>query len=205
MTELELDSASYPPSVLASAPVGATRMRARLPGGGSAAAAPAGAGGQESSPILAAGPSGYVGTVKAAHRPRNLEEMAARVQLQDTAPWPEGTAVPVGTRGKWAHWTGAEWKRGRSPGYAPAADSVTGAAIGDEAAPVTGQAVVELEDGQQVSGTLPAEVASDPPTQELPVMPPPPWAVGTPAATPADTPGTQFPGDTGGTSEELSR
>lgn len=124
MTELglELDSASYPPSVLAGAPVSANRMRARIaqPAGGDAAAAvPAGtdAGRQASPPRLAVTPAGYGVTVRAADRPRNLQELAERVQLADTAPWPAGASIPMGARGKVAHWTGTEWRGGESPGY----------------------------------------------------------------------------------------
>lgn len=123
MTEPVIDQLSLPPAVLMAAPRSASRMRVRVPaGGGPAAAAPAGTddtGGQAPSLRLTAGPSGYTTAVKAADRPRNLEELAARVDLDDTAPWPAGAAVPIGTRGKRAHWTGTEWKGGDSPGYRP--------------------------------------------------------------------------------------
>ena len=117
MTDPGIDSASYPPSVLASAPVGSSRMRARPVSGGPAAATPA-AGGQPASLRLAAGPGGYTTAVKAADRPRNLTELAERVDLSDRAPWPVGASLPMGERGKRAHWTGTEWRGGESPGYA---------------------------------------------------------------------------------------
>lgn len=107
---------SYPPALLVGGPVSANRMRARVPAGGGT---PTG-GSQASPPRLAAGPAGYVGPVKAADRPRNLQELAQRVQLDDTAPWPAGAFLPMGARGKVAHWTGTEWRGGESPGYAPA-------------------------------------------------------------------------------------
>lgn len=142
---------------------------------------------------LTAGPDGYGTAVKAADRPRSLEELAQRVTLQDPAPFPAGTSLPIGTRGKRAHWTGTEWKTGESPGYtpepAPAGDDTTGAATGEVAAPVVDPAAPEdpgavvTADGVEHVGVLPADAA----------------------VTPAETPDAQFPGDGGDTAEELHR
>jgi hypothetical protein len=72
---------------------------------------------------VTAGAPGTFGDVElaAVDRPRNVTELAAAAQPVTPEPWPAGSFVPVGTRGKRAHWTGTEWKGGASPGYpAPA-------------------------------------------------------------------------------------
>jgi hypothetical protein len=83
--------------------------------------APVGAAGHQpqSSPRLVAQPGGYATALKPGQRPRNLQELAARVDPAGREPWPEGSGVPIGTSGKRAHWTGTEWRGGVSPGYAP--------------------------------------------------------------------------------------
>jgi len=116
---------------------------------------------------LTAGPDGYSPAVPAAERPKNLQELTQRVRPGPlaTAPWPASASVPIGVRGKRAHWTGTEWKGGASPGYQleqqPAEPIEEGAVLEGQS-----EAVVIAQDGQQVSGVL---------------EPPAPWSV------PADT------------------
>lgn len=85
------------------------------------AAGSPGPGPQPASLRLGAGPGGYTSPVKASERPRNLGELQQRVQPVDPAPWPQGASLPMGTRGRTAHWTGSAWASGVSPGYAPVA------------------------------------------------------------------------------------
>jgi hypothetical protein len=194
--DLELGMESYPPAVLGGGPVSAGRMRARVPAGGdSAAAAPAGT--DAGAVRLTAGPGGYGTAVKAADRPRNLEELTRRVNLQDPAPFPAGAFVPIGTRGKRAHWTGTEWKTGESPGYtpepAPAGDDTAGAASGDAAAPAVDPAPAqELEPPVQLTETPALDAPAEPAGGESM----------TTGNVPTDT---QFPGDGGDSAEELHR
>jgi hypothetical protein len=57
-------------------------------------------------------------------RPRNVTQLVGRVTPASPEPWPAGTWLPVGERGKRAHWTGTGWKGGASPGYAGAVATV---------------------------------------------------------------------------------
>jgi len=173
---------SYPPALLiGSARPG--RMRARLPGagGGDVHGTTTGAGGAAStSPLtVAAGaPGTYSPAVSAAERPRNLTELAQRVTPPGSAPWAAGQSIPLGQRGKRAHWTGTSWAGGESPGYAPAGDDAS-ARAGDDA---SGEV---LDD---VSGAADGDASSGPALE--------------PSSPPADT---QFPGDGGGSPEDLHR
>lgn len=165
MTDLEGLDQSYPPALLAAAPRSVNRMRVRgAPAGAVETGHRAGgadSGSQPASPRLAASPAGYTTPVKATDRPRNLAELAERVQLDDEAPWPHGASLPMGARGKVAHWTGENWKGGVSPGY-PA----RGAAAAVQApAPPAGPVQVPPVVGGEVSATGPATV-------QLPVVPP---------------------------------
>ena len=63
-------------------------------------------------------PGTYEPAVPAAQRPRNVTELQAHATPLTPEPWPAGAYVPVGERGKRAHWTGSSWKGGASPGYA---------------------------------------------------------------------------------------
>jgi hypothetical protein len=189
---MELGMESYPPALLVGGPVSASRMRARVPaGGGPAAAAPAGTGSQASSLRLAASPAGYSVTVRGADRPRNLQELAERVQLEDTNPWPAGASLPMGARGKVAHWTGTEWRGGASPGYTPQQPALPVSETDQPGDPGT----VVTADGVEHTGVLPTSAAVEPPVQ----------LTETPADTAFDTPDVQFPGDGADSPEELHR
>jgi hypothetical protein len=77
-------------------------------------------------------PGSYSPAVKASERPRNVTELVQRAVPNGRAPWDAGQYVPVGTSGKRAHWTGAEWRGGESPGYAPADVQFPGVDDGSE-------------------------------------------------------------------------
>jgi hypothetical protein len=63
-------------------------------------------------------PGAYEPPVTPGDRPRNITELAARATPLTPEPWPAGAYIPVGERGKRAHWTGSSWKLKESPGYA---------------------------------------------------------------------------------------
>lgn len=115
---------SYPPHLLrlpGSAP--GSPARGVLEGGQPLQqAAPSQAAGQPDAPpvlLASAGEPGvYEPVVSPQDRPRNITELDARVTPATPEPWPAGAYVPVGIRGKRAHWTGSSWKLGASPGYA---------------------------------------------------------------------------------------
>jgi hypothetical protein len=113
---------SYPPHLLrlpGSAP--GSPARGVLEGGQPAPVTVAVGGQRDAPPVLLATP-GEPGTyeppVSPGDRPRNVTELGARVTVATPEPWPAGAYVPVGERGKRAHWTGSSWKGGVSPGYA---------------------------------------------------------------------------------------
>lgn len=115
---------SYPPELWESAPaappvVGAAR-RSASEGDGTAETV------SRVLTVSAGTPGGYEPEVAAVDRPRNLDELREQTRLDDPAPWPVGSFVPVGVKGKRAHWTGDDWAGGISPGYAaPVAPEVT--------------------------------------------------------------------------------
>lgn len=161
---------SIPPALLA----GRARPAAAVPAGGDlAAAAPTGAGQQPPSPRLLAGPGGYSTPLKASQRPRNLQELTARADPQERAPWPEGASVPIGTSGKRAHWTGTEWRGGESPGY-PAPQELPA-----ESQDQKPRGAENLRQEQPQTEESPAESG---PGRHAAPLPPPPYR-------------TQFPGD----------
>lgn len=126
---------SYPPELweTPAAPVGAAR---------SAASDPA-----ATFTVAAGEPGSYGDDVKATDRPRNITDLDERATPADPAPWAAGQYVPVGERGKRAHWTGSSWKTGESPGYP---DTVpAGTVEGDEAA------APQSPDLQEEAGTVP--------------------------------------------------
>ena len=132
--------ASYPPELweTPAAPVGA-------------ASAPAAAGSPAATfTVVAGAPGSYGDDVKAADRPRNITDLDERATPADRAPWAAGQYVPVGERGKRAHWTGAAWKSGESPGYPAPGTVPAGTVEGDEA--VGPQSPV---DQQEEAGTVP--------------------------------------------------
>lgn len=117
MTDPGYYEQSYPPFLWAAPPVTAPpRESADRP----LSAAAAGGTGGAPSPALtvtAGSPGAYSPPVAPGDRPRNLGEMRDRATPADTAPWPEGAYVQMGESGRRAHWTGAEWRGGESPGY----------------------------------------------------------------------------------------
>jgi hypothetical protein len=78
-------------------------------------------------PLLLAAP-GQPGTyepeVPPAERPRNIGELRERVRVVTPEPWPAGARLPLSKIGRYAHWTGTDWKLNESPGY-PAGETVT--------------------------------------------------------------------------------
>jgi hypothetical protein len=149
MTDPGYYDQSIPPALLvgragrASAPA---PRRASAPAGGSALQ-------------LSARPGGYSPSVPAAGRPKNLQELQ-RVTADPQEPWAAGTSVPIGVRGKRAHWTGEAWKLGLSPGYAlePAPDQLEAdAALQEPAAALEG-----------ATQEQPAAVLEDPPVADAP-------------------------------------
>jgi hypothetical protein len=63
-------------------------------------------------------PGTYEPPVTPGERPRTIAELQARVTPVSPQPWPADAYLPMGERGKRAHWTGSSWKGGVSPGYA---------------------------------------------------------------------------------------
>lgn len=140
---------------------------------------------------LTAGPEGYAPAVKAPERPRNLQELQERVEPLSREPWAVGASVPIGVRGKMAHWTGTEWKTGRSPGYQLEEAQVDQL----EGAPALEDAAAALE-GQQPAEPV-AAVLEDPPVADAPWNAPAATQTGTGDAVPtaAESPAPAFPGD----------
>jgi len=65
-------------------------------------------------------PGTYSPALTAAARPRNVTELREYVTPALASPWAPGDYVPVGERGKRAHWTGEDWRLGEAPGTVPA-------------------------------------------------------------------------------------
>ena len=96
---------SYPPELweTPAAPVAAARASA-------AAEFPA-----TTLQVVAGAPGHYVPELRAAERPTNVTELRERARPVHPAPWAPGQYVPVGERGKRAHWDGADWRGGEAP------------------------------------------------------------------------------------------
>lgn len=126
--ELEAGMQSYPVSLMRSG--SRTRMT-----GSRTRSTPAVEDSVQPLTATAGAPGAYSPELAAADRPTNLEQLTSRVQLEDRAPWSAGAYIPVGVRGKRAHWSGTAWKGGESPGYGEPAlpEPVTVAAAADDA------------------------------------------------------------------------
>lgn len=123
---------SYPPYLLRlpdSKPGSPARGRQqeRQDGGQPAALADPTGGRQESPPLLLAvpgQPGSYEPSVSPEDRPDTIGEMDARVRPPTPEPWPAGTWVPMGFRGRRGHWNGERWRSNPSPGYGAEAAAV---------------------------------------------------------------------------------
>ncbi len=76
---------------------------------------------EHSPPLLLAAPGkpgSYDPPVPPEDRPATVAEMEERVRVATPEPWPAGTWVQMGARGRRGHWTGTQWKCNPSPGYA---------------------------------------------------------------------------------------
>lgn len=63
-------------------------------------------------------PGTYSPELPAGRRPRNVSDLVERGCTPDPIiPWAPGQSVPVGPRGKRAHWDGETWRSGEAPPF----------------------------------------------------------------------------------------
>jgi len=67
--------------------------------------------------VTAGSPGSYSPAVTPAERPRNVTELQTRGTPEPADPWAPGQYVPVGERGKRAHWDGEAWRSGEAPPF----------------------------------------------------------------------------------------